>query len=129
MTRTTHRLLAWIGIVGIACAQVAVAAHACTLGAAVRSTSEPQLHQGHCAGVVGDDTPLAHPANTCEVHCTDGANTSSIAPDLPPFVGPSVAVQLWPVAMAIDRREWDRSVLAAKSAAPPPFLQYGRLLN
>ena len=129
MTRSTRYVLAWIGILGIACAQVAVSAHACTLGGTARSTSTPQLHQGHCAGVVTAE-PVLHPqqANACEVRCTDGAHSSS-APDLPPGVSALPAVAVRPVAIAIDGCEWGRSVLLVKSAAPPLFLQYCHFLN
>jgi hypothetical protein len=133
MTRRRRRVLAWLGILGIAFAQVAVTAHACITGAFVHASAAHAVamsHQGHCVGAQGAApvAPVAPTANACEVQCTDGAPTGA-APDLPPVLLDALPVAHERVGAAIDLREWDRSVLAATSAGPPPLLQFGRLLN
>lgn len=87
-------------------------------------------HEGHCADkmIKAAAVPVAPIANACEVQCTDGAPTGA-APDPPPVLLDVLPVAPQPVGIAIDVREWDRSVLAATSAAPPPLLQFGHLLN
>ena len=122
MTRRHRRFSAWLGILGFAFAQAVVAAHACVTGAPVLASAARAVamaHEGHCAGVQGTE-PVAPVSNACEVQCTDGA-PSAASPDIPPAPAS--------VAVTTDAREWDRSVLAATSAAPPPLLQFCRLLN
>jgi len=131
MTRSHRRLVAWIGILGIAFAHVAVTAQACVLRASVdRAPAMATLpsHADHCVGADHGTVPATPQGNACEVQCTDGA-LSVAAPDLPPV---ALAALPSPPAMpvvAIDARAWDLSVLAATSAGPPPLLQYCRLLN
>ena len=130
MTRRHRRFSAWLGILGIAFAQAGVAAHACVTDASVHASAARAVavaHDGHCAGVQGT-APVAPVSNACEVQCTDGA--PSVAPlDIPSVTLAVLDVAPAPVAVIIDAREWDRSVLAATSAAPPPLLQFCRLLN
>jgi hypothetical protein len=130
MTRSRRRIAAWLGILGIAFAQAVVAAHACVTGVPVHASAARAVamaHEGHCAGVQGT-APVAPVSNACEVQCTDGA--PSVAPlDIPPVTLAILPVAPAAVAVATDVREWDRSVLAATSAAPPPLLQFCRLLN
>jgi hypothetical protein len=130
MTRRHRRFSAWLGILGIAFAQVAVTAHACITGVSVHASAARAVamaHEGHCIGVQGT-APVAPVSNACEVQCTDGA-PSVAAPDMPPVALVALPVAPTPISMAVDEREWDRSVLAATSAAPPPLLQFCRLLN
>ena len=130
MTRRPRRFAAWLGILGIAFAQVAVTAHACLTGAAVHATAAKavaMVHEGHCAGAKAD-APMAPIANSCEVQCTDGA-PSGAAADLPP-----VALAVLPVAPApsdpvLSQQASDRTSLEAASARPPPQLQFVRFLN
>ena len=129
MNRSHRRIVAWLGVLGIAFAQVAVTAHACM----IRSDAGPRTdataaHMDHCRGDANAPAPLAPQSNACELQCTDGA-TASAGPDLPPVA--LVSLPAAPVArtLAVDVREWARSVLAANSAGPPPLLQYCRLLN
>jgi hypothetical protein len=129
MNRSHRRIVAWLGILGIAFAQVAVTAHACM----VRGDAGPRIdanvaYLDHCAGGTHAPAPLAPQGNACELQCTDGA-TASDAPDLPPVALVSLPVAPVVRTLAIGVREWDRAVLAANSAGPPPLLQYGRLLN
>ena len=129
MKRSHRRIVAWLGILGIAFAQVAVTAHACM----IRSDAGPRVdatvaHTDHCAGEANAPAPLAPQANACERQCTDGA-TASATPDLPPVALVSLPAAPVSRVLAVDAREWDRSVLAATSAGPPPLLQYCRLLN
>ena len=132
MTRSRRRLAAWLGILGIAFAQVAVTAHACLTGAPVNASAARAVamaHEGHCAGVQGTapSAPLAPIANACEVECTDGA-PSAAAPDLPPVALAVLPVAPAPVTMTSTEHSWDRTWLAATSAQPPPLLQFGHLL-
>ncbi len=130
VNRTRRRCVAWLGILGIAFAQLAVSAHACVIGAktaenvAAAALAMPQ--RAHC-GEVGEARPLAPQANACEVQCTEGA-PSAATPDLPPVVLTSLPVSVAPVAMLASMRDWGRAVLAANSAAPPLALQFCRLL-
>jgi len=135
MIRRHRHFSAWLGILGIAFAQVAVTAHACMTGAPVQASAARAVAmatEGHCAGAHGataaDVVPVAPIANACEVQCTDGT-LSAVAPDVPPVTLAILPVPPAPVTVIVDVREWDRSVLAATSAAPPPLLQFCRLLN
>lgn len=130
MTRSHRRLVAWLGILGIAFAQLAVTAHACMIRATEHESVAPaaaMAHEGHCAGQQGT-AALAPQGNACEVQCTDGA-PSATAADLPPVALALLPSPSVPIAIAVDVRAWDRSVLAATSAGPPPLLQFCRLLN
>jgi hypothetical protein len=130
MTRSRRCMIAWLGIAGLVFAQLAVTAHACMTGASVQATAAAAAargHQEHCAGAQGT-APLAPLANACEVQCTDGA-PSAAAPDLPAVTLAILPVAPAPVDLSIDTREWDRAILVATSAGPPPLLQYCRLLN
>ncbi len=123
-------MIAWLGIAGLVFAQLAVTAHACMTGASVQASAARAVamgHQEHCAGA-HDAAPLAPIANTCEVQCTDGA-PSVAAPDLPAVTLTILPVAPAPVDLSSDTREWDRAILVATSAGPPPLLQYCRLLN
>jgi hypothetical protein len=132
MTRKHRRFSAWFGILGIAFAQVAVTAHACMVRSDVSrapmTAAMSPAHADHCAGALKGAEPLAPQGNACEVRCTDGA-PSVAAPDMPPVAFLSLPVAPVLVATPTDAREWDRSVLAAASATPPPLLQFCRLLN
>jgi len=130
MTRRPRRFAAWLGILGIAFAQVAVTAHACLTGAAVHATAAEavaMVHEGHCAGAKAD-VPIAPVANSCEVQCTDGA-PSSAAVDLPPVVLAVLAVAPTPMDLVLSPQASDRTSLEATSARPPPQLQFLRFLN
>jgi len=136
MTRSRRRLVAWFGILGIAFAQIAVTAHACmlrsdagaapALAASALATTTP--HHAHCAAALQGGEPATPQGNACEVQCSDGA-LSAAAPDMPTAALVSSLVPVAPLPLPVDSREWDRSVLAAASAGPPPLLQYCRLLN
>ncbi len=131
MTRKPRRFAAWLGILGIAFAQVAVTAHACLTGAAVHASAAKAVamaHEGHCAGVSPGTAPMAPSSNACEVQCTDGAPTGA-APDLPPVVLAALPVASAPVVFTLARQTWDRMSLEATSARPPPQLQFVRFLN
>ncbi|MEO8675781.1 MAG: hypothetical protein ABI569_09385 [Casimicrobiaceae bacterium] len=131
MTRSHRCLVAWIGILGIAFAHVAVTAQACVLRASVDRAPAMvalQAHADHCAGANQGAVPATPQGNTCEVQCTDGA-PSVAAPDLPPVALSTLPLPPAVLVVAVDARAWDLSVLAATSAGPPPLLQYCRLLN
>jgi len=133
MTRRQRRLVAWIVALGIAFAQVVVGAHAGalaggdTLGGGHHSATAPQVHQSHCAGVLSSRELPAPQGNACEVHCADGLHFAAAA-DLPPVAVTSWAASPAQDKIAVDPRERDRSILAAKGAAPPPLLQFHRFL-
>ena len=135
MIRRHRHYSAWLGILGIAFAQVAVTAHACMTGAPVQASAARAVamaHEGHCGGAQGattpDVVPVAPIANACEVQCTDGT-LSAVTADVPPVTLAILPVAPAPVTVMVDVRELDRSILAATSAAPPPLLQFCRLLN
>ena len=131
MTRSRRRLVAWFGILGIVFAQVAVTAHACMLRSDAGPVSTPAAMTSlseHCAAALQVGEPATPQGNACEVRCTDGA-PSVAALDVPAVALVPSLVPVAPLPLPVDAREWDRSVLAAASAAPPPLLQYCRLLN
>jgi hypothetical protein len=131
MNRSHRRIVAWLGILGIAFAQLAVTAHACMIHPSLRSSSAPALamvQDGHCAGHPDSAPPLAPQANACEVQCSEGA-PSVAAVDLPPVALAPLPFTAVPFEVTVDVRAWDLTVLAASSARPPPSLQYFRLLN
>jgi hypothetical protein len=130
VNRTRRRCVAWLGILGIAFAQLAVSAHACMIGAKTAenlAATVPAMPQHRHCGETGENTPLAPQANACEVQCTEGAPSAG-TPDLPPIVLTSLPVSVAPVSTLASLRYWGRSVLAANSAAPPLALQFCRLL-
>jgi hypothetical protein len=131
MTRHHRRLVAWLGILGLAFAQIAVTAHACMIRASEQGPVAPvtaKAHEGHCAGHQDSAAPLAPQANACEVQCSEAA-PSVAAADLPPVALAPLPFPTAPFEVTVDVRAWDLTVLAASSARPPPSLQYFRLLN
>jgi len=129
MTRRPRRFAAWLGILGIAFAQVAVTAHACLTGAAVHATAAKAVavvHEGHCGGAKAD-APIAPVANSCEVQCTDGA-PSGPAADLPPVAFAVLPASPAPIDLVLSLQAVDRTSLEAASARPPPQLQFARFL-
>ena len=130
MNRTHRRLVAWLGILGIAFAQFAVTAHACMIRATtagmVAVAAPVVAHHGHCAGAQVE-VPLAPQANACEVQCNEGV-PSAAAPDLPPVALALLSVPVAPLAEPVATRECARSMLAANSTAPPLALRFCRLL-
>jgi len=130
IARSTRRAVAWIGILGIVAAQFALTAHACSLGAsaaagsggvAVAAAHQPAAHPcGHAAEPVG--VP-----NLCEVHCSDGATAGS-APDLPQVSLAPLPVAVAPFAIAASTHSTVLARPAALPGAPPPALQFCRLL-
>jgi len=131
MNRSHRRLVATLGVLGIAFAQIAVTAHACMLrsdAGAAPALAATTPHHEHCAAALQGGEPATPQGNACEVQCTDGA-LSAPAPDMPTAALVPSLVPVAPLPLPVDAREWDRSVLAAASAGPPPLLQYCRLLN
>jgi hypothetical protein len=130
MTRSNRRLVAWLGILGIAFAQLAVTAHACVTRTMAMETfvaeAHALAHEGHCMGQQPGAAFTPH-GNACEVQCTDGARSAG-TPDLPPVAPVPLMVALAPVATIAKTGVRDSSVLAANSAAPPLALQFCRLL-
>jgi hypothetical protein len=131
MTRSRRRFFAWLGIFGIAFAQVAVTAHACALRAGTLNTHAPSAaaiaHEGHCGGQQAASIPGAPQGNACEVQCTDVAPSSAVH-DLPMVALIALDSPLASATTPAQAREWGRSFLAANSAAPPLALQFCRLL-
>jgi len=132
MTKAMHRVVAWIGILGIAFAQFAVTAHACAHGAAPRTGHAPAVIAADAAVVTshcGDqDAGRAAPApNLCEVHCTDAA-TPTPALDLPAAALAPLPVAAITLADLAATATPQPSHLAAPGRAPPLILQFGRLL-
>ncbi len=68
MNRTHRRLVAWLGILGIAFAQLAVTAHACMIRVQVPANvaaAPATPHHGHCSGQ-GSSAPVAPQGDACE---------------------------------------------------------------
>lgn len=132
MNRSLRRIVAWLGILGIALAQFVATAHACELGTAAGHERHPTAPSGAVAVVAGHcgdhATPPVAPANNlCEVHCSDGA-TPATAVDLPPVMFapmPVPALSLAALAAAASPSALDP---APHSAGPPIVLRYGHLL-
>jgi hypothetical protein len=128
MTRSHRRVVACLGILGLAFAQLAVTAHACMIRAAGPPAPAAIIaHGGHCAGLQDATAPEAPQGNACEVQCTDGAPSAAVH-DLPPVALVALALPLTPATTPAEARAWGRSFLAANSAAPPRALQFCRLL-
>lgn len=130
MSRRRRRFVAWIGLLGIVFAQIAVAAHACTLRvpALDPAAAAAPPHHGHC-GDAPKGTPLAPQGNACELQCSEAA-PGGAAPDLPPVDVAAAPMVIAPAPLAaITWTALGRSFLAADSAAPPLSLRFCRLLN
>jgi hypothetical protein len=129
MKRTHRRYVAWLGILGIAFAQLAVTAHACMISVTtadrVATMAPARLHHDHCNGSHGAP-PLAPQANACELQCSD-ATLATPASDLPPVVLSSLPLPSAPIGLTVARFHGG-SFLAANSGAPPPALEFCRLL-
>ena len=128
MSRRHRRFIAWIGLLGIVFAQMAVTAHACMLQPRTidPAAAEGLPHQRHCSGVDQPAAP-APQGNACELQCSDVA-PSAAAPDLPPMGLASSPITVAPVTPPTVTRMLGRSFLAADIAAPPLSL-FCRLLN
>ena len=134
MNRTHRRLVAWLGILGIAFAQLAVTAHACVTGVPGPSAAAgaPQCRIRVTAGPgCKARRRLRRQGNACEVQCADGA-PSAAAPDLPP-VALAVAAVAAPACVAAGRRArmgplvlaaTQRSAAAAAAVLPPSELTF-----
>jgi hypothetical protein len=130
MIRRPRRFAAWLGILGIAFAQVAVTAHACLTGTAVQATAAKTVamaHEGHCVGAKAE-APIAPVANSCEVQCSDGA-PSGVVLDLPPVALAVLPLAPAPIGPVLSLQASERTTLEATSARPPPQLQFLRFLN
>ena len=134
--RSTRRAVAWIGILGIALAQFALTAHACTLGAAsaldLRDTMIAEA--GPMAPAVPGDgaPPCGHDAGRaaaplCGLHCSDGA-TATPSADLPPVALTALPVSVTPFVAAAATPSDVLARPAAFPGASPPLLQFCRLL-
>jgi len=135
MNRSSRRLVAWLGILGIVLAQFAATAHACAVGSgALHDLLPAAIAGGPVPGAVAGDTCAGHmtgavvpAANVCEVHCSDGATPVAVL-DLPAVALAPLPVPAIPLAaLAADAMPaWVR--IAALSAGPPIVLQFGHLL-
>lgn len=129
MKRLRKRPIAWMAIVGVLFAQLAMAAYGFDNTASHTSVVDAAIGAGvgagggHCAGPSSEPVP----ANVCEVHCTDGAS-SPPAPDLPPVSLTALPVDLVPFAASAREREHVGALPAPLPGAPPPTLRFCRLL-
>jgi hypothetical protein len=129
MTRARRRLLACLGIRGIAFAQIVATAHACTVrpsaaalpGVALAATGE------HCAGA-HQQAQVAPSGNVCEVQCSEGTLTAP-APDVPYVALAPLPLPPAPATIDVALRDTDVSRLVPTGGAPPPHLRFARLLN
>jgi hypothetical protein len=127
--RSTRRAVAWIGILGIALAQLALTAHACTLGtvAPFHAGGATIAAPGHAALPCGHDAGQPAGANLCELHCSDGA-TATPSADLPPVALTALPVSVVAFAAAAAAPSDAHARPAAFPGASPPLLQFCRLL-
>jgi hypothetical protein len=131
MNRSIRRLAGRIAIGGVLFAQMAMVAYAVPVPpdraavVAAASGSAPDLARGHCAGM--PSSPASAPPNVCEVHCTDGAVLPA-PPDLPPVVLTALPVELLLFTPFDNSRDRGRILFAALAGAPPPSLEFCRLL-
>ncbi len=128
MNRTHRRLVAWLGILGIAFAQLAVTAHACMIrvqAPASVAAAPATPHHGHCSG---QDAWRPHrcPARECLRTAVLGGAPTAAVPDLPPVALSALPIAVAPAASPVATRAYGRSLLAANSAAPPLSLQFCR---
>ncbi len=128
MSKRQRRLVAWLGLLGIVFAQIAVSAHACMLRAEApdAAAATALLHHGHCGGEQ-KGAPLAPQGNACELQCSEAAHNAA-APDFPPMDVAAAPIVVAPAALPAAARPLGRSFLAADIAAPPLSL-FCRLLN
>ena len=127
-SRFARTLGAHCAMVAMLFGQLALAAYACAAAQPVTMAHvamEAEAGQVPCAAMAS--TPDAPQANACEVHCNDGV-TSPGQPDWP-----QVSLALLPVpALALAQLATvdgvARTPPAPLSGAPPPTLQFCRLL-
>jgi hypothetical protein len=132
MNRSTRRIVAWLGILGIALAQFVAAAHACQLGTgsgfehfALTSSGAAADVPGHCHDHAAG--PVKPAANLCEVHCSDGA-TPATATDLPPMALVPMIAPALPLA-ALEAAAAPCTLPPAPHASGPPIvLRYAHFL-
>ena len=129
MNRSSRRIVAWFGILGIAFAQFVATAHACELGTATGHERAPIASAPAVTGHCGDHVagPVTPAANLCEVHCSDGA-TPVTAADLPPVALAPLPVHALPLAALAAQASPDALHPAPHSAGPPIVLRYAHLL-
>jgi hypothetical protein len=132
MNRSLRRIVAWLGILGIALAQLVAAANACELVTATGHERHPvapsgaaTVVAGHCGDHLGG--PVAPATNLCEVHCSDGA-TPVTTVDLPPVVQVPMPVPALSLAALAAVDSPPALHPAPHSAGPPIVLRYGHLL-
>ena len=126
-----RRVGAHVAMVAVLFGQFAVVAYACPI---VSPTSPIAMHRvatpgdasgAPCAGAEGtNETPRA---NACEVHCNDSV-TLPAQPDLPQVSLAALPVPVMALAELAIRAEASRTPYAGLSGAPPPILQFCRLL-
>jgi len=137
ITRSTRRAVAWIGILGIALAQLALTAHACSPGAAPaldpRGAALVEEAPAHVAVPNDARLPCGHEtgqpagANLCQLHCSDAAPAAPSA-DLPPVALNALPVTVVPFAAIAAIPSDALARPAAFPGASPPLLQFCRLL-
>jgi hypothetical protein len=132
MNRSSRRIIAWLGILGIAFAQFVATANACAPGAAsgadryeFSAPGTATVGAGHCGEHAA---PPATPAkNLCEVHCSDGA-TPVTALDLPTVALAPLPVPAMTLAALAADAPSAGSYAAVAVTGPPIVLQFGHLL-
>jgi hypothetical protein len=132
MTRAFRRLVARCVVVALAASQLITAAHACGSG--------PQAPTGHRpAGIVGAAATSDHcrghvsaaslpPANVCHAHCNDGAMRTP-SHDLPAMAAVPVLIAATTLALPYGTERSPAVSFLTPGGAPPPILQFCRLLN
>lgn len=126
-----HRLGAHCAIVAMLFGQFAIVAYACPIDSpmAPAAMAQAPMHgnagETPCTGAAGNaETPRA---NACEVHCNDGV-TLPAQPDLPLVALAALPVPAMALAQLAARADASRTPYAGLPGAPPPILQFCRLL-
>ncbi len=131
VSRSRRRVIAPLVSVAIVFAQLALTAHACafhgsaTLLAAAHAASRSEVVHHPCTESTA--APKSPQANTCEVHCTDGA-TLPVSPDVPSVTLAALPV---PEILLVARTATERAARASTTAlpgAPPAAIAFCRLL-
>jgi hypothetical protein len=133
MTRSLRRAVARCAIVALAFSQLVAAAHACGIGRQSVAGHHPvgvvgTAHTGdHCGGHATTTTATAPPANVCQAHCSDGAMRTS-TPNLPAMAAMPVLIAATTLALPFGPESQPVIPIVTPGGAPPPMLQFCRLL-
>jgi len=130
MNRRTHRLVAFVLMLGMLVAQMSVAAFACPLvGSAPEAPPMPAAHEGCSGHAVAAPASAPAPADTalCELHCQTAVTVPSTpAPPVALVAGAALVIPVADAAACADRGCDVRIERTAMATAPPVSIRYCR---